>query len=299
MDGRVLFERGVGWADARKMHQANVGTLFNIASVSKAITATAVYSLVERGLLDPKSSLGAVFTNVPKDKRSITIAELLDHTSCLPQKYAADGHFSRDAAVSAIFAMRLVCAPGARFVYSDDNYALLAAIIEQKSGTTYENYVRMRVFRPADMDRSLFWKEVDGTTSNVARVLIPPGHAFRKGDWGYIGSGGIWSTADDLAKFLKCLIAKRIIGGSTLAEMMRPRTKVSIGWAADGWFLSTAANGDALLVARGNESWGHSAIIYWDPNSKSLLTVTSNAGFVNGIPASRVVANDIESILLR
>ena len=300
-EGNLVVDQGLGWTSRERTQKVKSDTLFNIASVSKAITATAIFALRDENRLKLDWPLARFFSNVPADKAEITIAELLDHTSCIPQKYAADGKRSQNDAVSAVFATPLKCRPGRSFVYSDDNYALLAAIIERAGGQSYEEYVRSHVFNRAAMSQTMFWSEIDDRdTPNVARILNPPSvGVFRGTNWGYIGSGGIWSTAHDLARFALALGRGDIISKASVEEMLRPREKVSIGWATYGWFVVTRPAGSRLIVSRGNEDWGHSAVIYWRPGTKTVVSVTSNSGFDQGVPFARVLAGQIEPFVLQ
>jgi len=202
--------------------------------------------------------------------------------------------------VRAILATPLLCKPGARFNYTDDGYTLLAAIIELVSGKRYSDFVRDSVFRPAGMGTSRFWEEVDDRTdSNVARIVtLPLDDRMRGVNWGYIGPGGIWSNAEELANYFVALKAGKIVTRELVSEMLTPRVKVSVGFAGYGWYVGQSTIGTPLFFTRGNEDWGHSALVFWYPDRKILLTIVTNAGFDHGTPVSRVLANRFEGVLL-
>lgn len=75
--------------------------------------------------------------------------------------------------------------------------------------------------------------------------------------------------------------------------MWTPRVSVSIGSAGFGWFISKTADGKTALVARGNEDWGHSAIMTWYPATHLLIVVVTNSGFTDDKPKSRIVASEL------
>ena len=299
-NGTPILDKAYGWTAPDRRRRVDTSTLFNIASVSKAITATAILGLVETGNLSVHQRIEEILSGVPSDKESITIEELLLHTSCLPDLYAANGLSSRDAAVKAILATRLLCKPGTEFHYTDDGYTLLAAIIEVVSGKQYAHFVRENVFRPAGMKASKFWEEVDDrTSSDVARIVtLELSNRQRGVNWGYIGPGGIWSNADELARYFLALMAGKIVTMESVSEMLMPREKVSIGSAGYGWFIGRSTMDTPLILARGNEDWGHSALIFWYPDRKILLTIATNSGFDHGTPLSRVLAARLEGVLL-
>lgn len=300
IDGRTILNKGYGWTAPDRRRRVDVNTLFNIASVSKAITATAIMKLADAGKLDIHQSIATIFAGVPPDKTGITIEELLIHASCLPDQYAANGLASRDVAVAAIVALPLLCQPGIGFNYSDDGYALLAAVIEIISRERYADFVRHEVFGPAGMRNSKFWDEVDDrTTPNVARIVtLPLQDRLRGLNWGYIGSGGIWSTAEDLVRYFKALRSGKIVSLHAEAQMFEPRTKVSVGSVGYGWYLGRSLKDTPLVFARGNEDWGHSALIFWYPEQHILLAIVTNAGFDHDTPVSRTLARSLEEVLL-
>ena len=298
--GNALMDRAYGWTSPARQERVEKSTIFNIASVTKAITAAAILKLAERNKLHLTTTLVNVFPDIPADKRSISIEELLAHTSGLPDKYAANGCRTRDAALRAIFALPLTNAPGMHFQYTDDGYALLAAIIENTSGDSYNDFVRNIIFRSAGMRETKFWNEVDDRKDkNVARIVTLPIEDRDRGmNWGYIGSGGIWSTAEDLARFFYALRAGLILNPGSVNEMMKPRVKVSVGAAGFGWYVGKSLAGTPLVFARGNEDWGHSALIFWYPDRSILMTIVTNSGFQEDTPVSRILAGRLESVLL-
>jgi CubicO group peptidase (beta-lactamase class C family) len=298
--GKTVLDKAYGWTAPDRLSRVNTDTLFNIASVSKAITATAILKLVEARRLDVDWRIDRIFPNVPADKAAITVEELLVHTSCLPDQYLANGRTSRDDAVAAVLNVPLLCQPGSKFHYSDDGYALLAAIIERVSGKQFGEFVRREVFDPAGMKDTRFWDEADDRTSrNVARIVtLPLDDRFRGLNWGYIGSGGIWSNAEELARFFVALEVGKIVTKESVAELLKSRVKVSVGAAGYGWYIGHSSKGTPLVFARGNEDWGHSALIFWYPDRRILLTIVTNSGFDHGTPVSRVLAKSFEDILL-
>jgi len=294
----VLFDGSVGWRKADARLPVDRNTLFNIASVTKAFTATAILKLAQKGKLSLDDRIDRFFPGDPADKSVITIGQLLSHTSGLAHGYEAGGKMTRDDAVTAVLAKPLEQSPGEAFTYTDDGYALLAAIIEIASGTSYSEFVRQEIFEPAGM-RAKFWDEIDPNADTGAAEIVSDNRpATANLDWGYIGSGGIWSSTDDLVRFFDALETGKILDSKWLGQLFEPRVKVSVGHAAYGWFTGTSDLGHPFLAARGNEDWGHSAAIYWFPEQALLVVVATNSGFEDDNAVSKVLVNEIEAKLI-
>src|SRR4051812_26807899 len=130
---------------------------FHIASMTKGFTAAAILRLQEQGKLTVRDSIARFFPDAPADRRAVTVHQLLTHTAGFPRAWAGADIADRDLAVRAILARPLDRAPGTGFGYVDDDYELLAAIVEVASGTTWESYVERELLRPAGLARTGFW----------------------------------------------------------------------------------------------------------------------------------------------
>ncbi|HEX6791699.1 MAG TPA: serine hydrolase domain-containing protein [Candidatus Krumholzibacteria bacterium] len=298
-DGNVILERGYGFADSARQCPAGESTLYNIASINKSFTAIAAFQLRHQGRLRFEEKLPAFFRDVPADKRSITVEHLLTHTSGLPQRYASEGMETRDDAVGAILADTLGSAPGAAFSYSNENYDLLAAIIEVRSAMAYEQYVRANILAPAGMQDTRFWVDVPPRAGcPVASVLQEPGSRGTR-DWGYMGSGGIYASVADLQRWFLALANGTLLRSDDLAAMWEPRSNAGAPAIARGWFISQT-RGEKEIWTRGNESWGHNAVLRWFPGRRLLVIVATNSGELGDrhTTANRLVSDRIVETML-
>src|SRR2546422_6011819 len=192
----VILDDGFGHTDAAAKYSVTPATLFNIASITKTFTALGILKLEESGLLKLTDSLGKFFKVVPADKRAITIHELLTHTSGLQQHYVDMGVSSREPAVKNILDDTVKFVPGSDFQYSNENYELLAAIIEVVSGKSYERFTDDAILAPAKMTNTHFWGEIDDLDAKkVAQKLKDLTKSERARNWDFLGSGGIYSTS--------------------------------------------------------------------------------------------------------
>jgi CubicO group peptidase (beta-lactamase class C family) len=302
LDGRVVVNDAWGRIGPGDAPPLTRHTRINIASVSKSVTAVAIFTLVEVGRIALTDRIDRFLPGAPADKAGIILAELLEHSSGLPNSYAADGIADRDKAMAAIFAEPLSFTPGGGSLYSNLNYEVLAAVIEIASGEAYGDYVRRKVLAPAGMRDTRFWAQVDPRRGRDAARIAPPdpANAFDftnlGPNWGYLGSGGLWSTASDIAAFVSAVMAGRILKPALVATMLAPRigTRGPSSFTY-GWFVRP--EGRRMVWTRGNEDWGHNAVAYWWPETRTLLTLTSNAGQHEGLAWSRFLGEALEPVL--
>ncbi len=300
VDGRLIVQSSYGWLDSARTERTTARTLFNLASITKSFTAIAVLMLKEKGLLELGDTLPKFLADVPKDKSSVTLDQLLLHTSGLGQKYVADGMAKREKAVAAILHDPLKFPPGTGFSYSDENYELLAAVIEVVSGRSFERFVRETILTRAGMTDTKFWDETAGlspySAASMTRPLDPAdlGH-----NWGFIGSGGIYSNVGDLHRWFEALTGGRLLNESSLKMMWTPRRQLTDTDVALGWFVSKAPDGTDEIWTRGSEDWGHNGVVRWFPSRRALVIVQSNSGERGGknVTANRSISDGLVAVL--
>lgn len=183
-DGAVLVDAAIGHADSAGKLPVDRATLFNIASATKALTAIAVLQQIEAHRLSLDTTIATLFSDVPADKASITIGQLLTHTSGLPHGYESNGKTALRDAVAAILAQPLAGKPGA-FQYTDEGYELLAAAVQKVSGKDYCTYLHNAIFKPANMGARC-WEEVpaNGTPGAADILQNLPQSNLRGLNWG-------------------------------------------------------------------------------------------------------------------
>jgi CubicO group peptidase (beta-lactamase class C family) len=195
---------------------------FNIASFAKPLTAIAVLRVARRGGLGLDDPLSRFFPDAPADKRAITVHQLLTHTAGIGNSNGdtAAGVKDRTEAVRMILATALVGPPGGGQSYSNDGYTLLAAILEVARSKTWETVIREEVLRPAGMDHTFFagdpWPSGPGAVAQAAVAGPPFG---REAQWGSKGGAGIFSTAEDLMRFMNAAAGDALLGAGAAGEI--------------------------------------------------------------------------------
>jgi CubicO group peptidase (beta-lactamase class C family) len=246
----TLDLEAVGYADVAAKRAARANDLFWIASMSKPITATALMMLIDDGkvqLDDPVQKYLPAFlpqiVSVTADGENVsaqppaalvTVRSLLTHTSGLPynSSFETPTHdlFPLATAVRGYGLDRLMSEPGARFSYSNDGFNTIGRVIEVVSGMRYEDFLNSRLFRPLGMTDTTFWpteSQLDrlaksykrGADRSVLEEISIDQLRYPLSDRTHrfpMPSGGLFSTASDLAKFCQMMLNRGTIGGRRL-----------------------------------------------------------------------------------
>ncbi|GAA4376637.1 serine hydrolase domain-containing protein [Nocardioides caricicola] len=256
-------------------------TVYDIGSVTKQFTAAAIVELQSMGRLDVRDRIGRHLDGVPPDMRSITIQQLLTHTSGLVGSLGDDYEpLSRDDLLREAFASDLRSAPGTRYLYSNVGYTLLAAIIESASGEGYEQFLARHLFEPAEMTRTGYvlpdWESADVAVEYDARGRAhgtPLDHPWAEDGpyWNLRGNGGILSTARDMFRW------SRALDGDELRELFRPRVREGAHadtWYGYGWVVLDSPvgrvqwhnGGNGLSYAEVTRTPAEDAFVFWVTN---------------------------------
>lgn len=234
--GRLVFSEGVGFADLDNMVPADGSTVYNVGSVSKALTAVAVLQLVEQGKVRLDDPIQKYVPAFPDKGSVITLRHILTHTSGIRHYRSTDfpdspDNENRKTMASLEEAIRifkddpLLFKPGERYLYSSYAVNLLQGVIETASGLGFEDYMRKFIWGPAGMLHSAFdipdrivphrargYQKVDGRMRN-----------YPYGDLTYkLASGGMIASAEDLARFGIALNRGALLEPETLDLMYKP-----------------------------------------------------------------------------
>jgi uncharacterized protein YbbC (DUF1343 family) len=303
----VLYRRAFGQrAIAPASEAMTEDTIFDLASLTKVVaTTTSVMKLVEEGrirLSDPVAQYIPDFGRYGKN--AITIRHLLTHTSGLRPDLDLEVEFhGADEAIRRAIEEVPTAPPNERFVYSDINFFLLGDIVRRVSGQRLDVYAKAQIFDPLDMKDTTF------LPAESRRPRIAPTEACRARAWpcggdgvpflrgivhdptarrmdGVAGHAGLFSTAADLSRFCRMLLAggrlggARILSPASVARMTTPSTPPEmravrgLGWDIDSSYSSN--RGELFPIG----SYGHTGFtgtsLWLDPSSSSYVIFLSN-----------------------
>ena len=257
--------------------------LYNIASITKSITAVGIMKLVEVEEISLSDTLGMFFKGIPHPKGSITISNLLSHKSGLPQSYPLSGISESAEALNLILNQQLEFDPGTGFRYSNQNYQLLALIIEKVSQIPFEDFIRKTVLYPLKMNNTIFWDETN-ENMNIANLNDRVKSLIGKRNWGFNGGVGMFSTTSDLFKFWNGIYKDGFLSRRSINLMFQPYHKTNSGTEVGlGFFKSPETKwNQQVLWTRGTESWGHnSAISYYSEKDVTIIVLTASGEIDN------------------
>jgi uncharacterized protein YbbC (DUF1343 family)/CubicO group peptidase (beta-lactamase class C family) len=324
--GRIVYRKAFGNRSlVPTVEKMTVDTIFDVASLTKPVaTATSIMVLVEQGRLRLNDTIGKFIPDIDDEQaKRVTVLQLLTHTSGYrPDFDLGEKWTGRDGMLAALKKEKLRAAPGTRFVYSDIGFIVLGEIIQRVIGVPVDDVARSHLTRNVGTVRSGFRRNFDSPdsaspgsdlqplnlvapTENVAgqnsylgakyegdektgrqilRGRVHDPTAFRMN--GVAGHAGLFSTADDLAKYCQALLnggtvnGRRLMTPQTVARMTQPYVVAEDGSTRGlGWDINTSFSqnrGELLPLG----SFGHTGFtgtsIWVDPTSQTFVVFLSN-----------------------
>ena len=303
---RILYQRAFGHRALGSEPEAMTeDTIFDLASLTKVVaTTTAVLQLLERGKLrldDPVARYWPAFAT--HHKARITLRQLLTHTSGLPADVDLTRRWSgRETALRLVAESSPLAPAGARYLYSDINFIALGEVVHRVSGLPLDAYCARYIFHPLGMMETSFmppraWQERIAPTElrhgEPLRGEVHDPTAYRMG--GIAGHAGLFSTADDLARFAQALLRDAAIGGrapmrrlllpETIALMTRPNWVAPNAARGLGWDLAApfVADRDSLSPYGAFGHTGYTGTSLWiDPSTNRFIIILSNRVYPDG-----------------
>lgn len=304
LDDQILLSGGYRYANWELNVSNTSSTIFRLASLTKPFTALAIMLLQERDEIDVDDPICQYIADCPAAWQPITIHHLLTHTSGIPDYTAFPDALYEAALIRPVPELidtfrdqPLDFLPGTRFNYSNSGYVLLGAVIEKVSGMSYENFMLNNIFQPLFMEDSGYDNTsriiknrasgytIDGRTLENS-AFISPSNLY--------SAGGLYSTTEDLHRWLQALLTKQWVSQTTLDQIFSPQVAAE-KYGAEygyGWVVS--------------ETQGHR--VFWDdgtipgftnyfayyPDDRLEIIILSNLD-TSDVPA---IAKGIEDIIL-
>lgn len=305
-NGRTVFQKGFGVADTRTLRKIGPATNFRLASFTKQFTAMAIMLLVHDGKLQYGQTLTDIFPEFPAYGRAITIRNLLNHTSGLPDYEKLMGpewsaaHQIDDRKVLDLLEHQSKgdFAPGTKWAYSNSGYVVLGLIVSKVSGQPFPRFLHERIFKPLHMTSTLAYvkgqaeiqNRAYGYSRNDKGELIPSDQSSTSAT---LGDGGVYSNLLDLAKWDDALRNRTLLSAREMADALTP-VKLADGsqplWPEQpgddnlnpgkpvtygfGWFLDPYKGHDRMWHS-GSTS-GFRTVIDRFPSDRLAIVILSN-----------------------
>ena len=250
-NGVPLLRKSYGLANLEDRIAATPATNYRLASVTKQFTAAAIMLLVEEGRVTLDDSARQWLPSLPPVADAITVRHLLTHSSGLID-YEDVMHANATEQLSDADVLQLLetqhrtyFEPGTGYRYSNSGYALLALIVERASGQSFPDFLRLRIFQPLGMSRTL---------AHVAEgpAIADRAYGYSESTTGWVrtdqsptsavlGDGGVYSSLDDLAKWDAALHDDRLLSDASRKLMFTPHVatdepgvRYGFGWRITG-----------------------------------------------------------------
>ncbi|PZD92959.1 hypothetical protein DNH61_25500 [Paenibacillus sambharensis] len=309
-DNHIERKLHYGYADKEAGVKVDEDTIFQIASVSKTVTAAAVMKLEEQGVMKlddaindylPEPILHPVYPETP-----ITFRMLLSHTSGIKDNQevykslytihegGGDSPVTLEQLVREYFRQdgRWYDAeqnftpdePGTAFAYSNVGYGLLGYLIEQLAGMSFDQYTQKQIFEPLGMEDT-YWFHSRMDTGRLA-VPYEDGKPLPAYSFATYPDGALKTTPEDYAKFMISMMPKEGDSGTillqrdTLGRMLEPAAhngKQAMGWSysvLDGLMLKSLNNG--RIVGHGGSDPGVFTLVLFDPDKHNGVIIFMN-----------------------
>ncbi|MGB8130466.1 MAG: serine hydrolase [Candidatus Angelobacter sp.] len=290
-DGKVLLDKGYGFANLEWDIPNTPTTKFRLGSITKQFTAASILLLEERGKLKVEDPVKKYMPDAPAAWDKITIFHLLTHTSGIPSLTSFPDFESHEAQpmtpeklVEWFRDKPLEFEPGTKWNYSNSGYILLGYLIEKISGQSYSDFVQQNIFTPLGMKDS-------GYDSNSA-IIAHRAAGYTPGRSGPVNAafvhmsipfsaGALYSTTEDLLRWEQGLFGGKVLKPESLAKMTTPFKQDY----AFGLGVSTQ-NGHKMIAHDGGIQGFSTALAYY-PDDKLVVAVLAN---LNG-PAGQIAGN--------
>ncbi len=293
-EGKLIVARGYGTADIEADEPVTPETEFLLASMSKQFCAESILMLAEDGKLSIDDPVSKYVEGTPESWKGITLRQLLGHQSGIHDIIDVPGYdffnrWSKEAILAKLAPLPLDFKTGDRFKYSNSGYYLLGWTVEKASGLPLAEFARKRIFEPAGMTRTRYFR-YDEITPHRA-------HAYAWKDNGYInewagrpaaadGSGAVLSTLGDWAKYDAALDVGFPVSKAIQAQMASHGTlnggkpsPYGLGWYDDG----------EGRVHHTGGSYGFSTVFIRDPVKHVTVVILRNAKGGPVLPMGRAI----------
>ncbi|HYR46923.1 MAG TPA: serine hydrolase [Thermoanaerobaculia bacterium] len=317
--GKTVFRKAFGNRAVEPVAEPmTVDTVFDLASLTKAVaTAPSVMILIEEGKLrlsDPVVKFIPEFGAGGGERDKVTVEHLLTHRAGFSPDDALEIYTGTPEEIFARkYRQPLQSSPGSRFTYSDVGYEVLGELVRRVSGEPLDRFAQERIFKPLGM-RETFFNPLPPGEGRVRAQQSPRMPIVlsrvapterREGRWmrgevhdprayalgGVAGHAGLFSTAEDLAKFCRMILEggrrgrARVLSPNGVEAMTRPRFYGDESVRALGFDIATSYSrnrGDLFPAG----SFGHTGFtgtsLWIDPSSETFVVFLSNRGHPDG-----------------
>jgi hypothetical protein len=300
-DGAVIYRGAIGLASLEQRTPLTPESVLDIGSVSKQLTAFAIVLLEAQGRLSLDDDIRTHLPELPEFTQRVTVRNLLQHTSGLREIYNTMmiGGWQTGDAMTQEQALRLVVAqpelqftPGSAHLYNNTGYMLLADIVARVTGQPFAGWMQENVFAPLGMSRTVIMHR-------LGQVIPGSADSYASIDDGFVrvydnstiqGAGGIYSTVEDIAQWIRHW-SRPVIGTGALLERMQERAVLTDGDTLPyALGINVGSMRGLRRIQHGGSSAGfRTALLILPELGGGVVVQSNNAGLNTGRLASELV----------
>ncbi|MCD7930022.1 MAG: beta-lactamase family protein [Tannerellaceae bacterium] len=278
--GELVYERQMGYMQMPDGIGGRNDLKGRIGSITKMVTATLIWQLVEEGKIDPAETLDRYFPEVPESGK-ITLLQMLNHTSGLGDIVVKNDTVidwllepvSKEELLSEIVRQGVFFEPGDSVKYSNSAYYLLGQIVEKKYGRPYEEVVKEKITTPLGLKNTL---------SNVASgSTVLPSYKlnYNTQTWeetkdfyfpNVVGVGDMLSTPTELNVFIKALFNGELVSSSSVQQMLPEEGKMF------GKGMMMVPFYEKMLYGHGGSTFGSYSLVAFQPEEQTAFSIIMN-----------------------
>lgn len=291
--GRVAYVKAVGTTSIGVVRPPDGDTQFRLASLSKPMTAVAVFSLAEQGKIDLDKPAREYCPALAALDGAPTVRHLLLHQSGLRhtndrEDETITGAFPRlGPSLAGVTKEPLRFTPGRKTLYTSWGYTALGCVIEEVSGMSFADFIRERVLSPAQMTHTVFDKP-DYTSDTFSPGFRMSGRFIPSlvVDTRFkTPASGIISTANDLMRFADALFTHRIISATSFADMLavRPTIEEKAPMFTAGWTVGPSNLGTPGFNYNGSMEGSTAVLVLLPEKQIAVALLTNRERYVPGV----------------
>jgi CubicO group peptidase (beta-lactamase class C family) len=298
--GKAVKLSGYGLANVELNVPVTPDTIFQIQSITKTFTSTAILMLCEEGKVKLDDPVSRYLSGTPESWNKITIRNLLSHTSGIKDfinepTASIRLDVSEEDVLKATAPRPLNFQPGEKYAYSNTNYHLLAMVIRKVTGKWYGDFLKERIFTPLGMTSTRIVSLSDIIPNRASGYVWVKNHLENGGYvaesiLGY-GGGGIVSSARDMAKWAAAFDDERLLKKSSI-EAAWTAMKFNDGGTSTyglGWGVG-AINGHRIVDHSGAHMTGFTSFIVRYRDDDLEIVVLTNSRTADPVRIARHIA---------
>ena len=288
--GKLLWKESFGFADLEKGIAATSDTIYALGSLSKSITGTAVFKLVETRKIDLDRPISDYLRSMHieykvGDPKGYKVFHLLNMGAGIPHSYrycyVDSGDLRRCGRDAALVSALTAFGPGEIHLYSNTSFGLAAEMIGDVVGKPFGQYMRDEIFRPASMASTFtHLDEIPRPNSKLAKPYRRDGSLAAELQFEPAGGGGFFSSVNDLLKYADIHLGRsKILQKATIDENHRVRPVLPVDYYANGWgVLQVPEHGRTLISNGAIEGAASTLLVLPDADMSVVVLVNKSVG---------------------